>query len=174
MPLTLIIAGGCIAVLCLLGSVAAIRRRGLSPYALLAGLALALSLQVLDFGAFGLLRFIGGGMAGFVLLAPFCIAGVLSWDDVRLMGVTGSILGPTAAFFGSLVALLIGAILILGLFMARRALAAAGAAPDPGATLVLEEHHVMPALTGFPFAIAIASGAAVALAVTPLVSGIAA
>jgi hypothetical protein len=71
--------------------------------------ATGMAFQLWLHGAYGLLLGTGGLIAGVVCLAPFCVAGALDRNDLKVMALAGCLLGPTGTFFASILVLIAGA-----------------------------------------------------------------
>ena len=78
---------------------------------LLPVLVIAALLGIIGHGPTGLAAAVCGLLVGLAMLLPLYIAGGTAGGDVKLLGVAGSFLGPTGAFFAGLFTLIAGAVL---------------------------------------------------------------
>lgn len=132
----------------------------------LAGLILGLGLACLADGSSGIAYSAGGALVGCAALLPLYMAGGTGAGDVKLMGATGTFLGPSGAMLAAALTLITGAVLAIVIVLWRlveprspletsppaRASVAWRAAARAAATISIARKE------RFPYAVAIAVG----------------
>ncbi|MBT8138046.1 MAG: A24 family peptidase [Gammaproteobacteria bacterium] len=132
------------------------------------GIVLALGIGGLTGGHVGFIGAISGLLLGGLMLLPFYVLGGMGAGDVKLMAMAGAFLGPAATIVAVVVTLVAGLVLglsVVGIWLLLRS------APGLVALAQLRSHlprSLRPAYPGtkpahFPYAAAIATGAAVAV-----------
>lgn len=145
------------------------------------GIVLALGIGGLTGGHAGFISAFSGLLLGGLLLLPFYALGGMGAGDVKLMAMAGAFLGPTATIVAVIVTLVAGLVLALSVFGIWLVMKSG---PGLYALTQLRSHlprRLRPAFPGnrpahFPYAAAIATGAAVAVfapipGIVPALSG---
>lgn len=142
----------------------------------LGGAVLALVLAGVTTGLHGLLLALGGLGIGLVALLPAYVKGGMAAGDVKLMAAVGAFLGPAGALDAVALSLVAGGILGIGILIHSGSLGAALGRylfgirhfVTGGVWLYLRPAAGEAAALRFPYALAIAVGAAAAVALPPI------
>jgi prepilin peptidase CpaA len=126
-----------------------------------------LVVQMVSKGPIGIVYALGGLATGLLFFLPFYARGGMGAGDVKLMGASGSMLGPLGALLASALALLAGLVLVIVAVQLRNCIMqyqmsrATGNQPSPlrGPVFLVEKDGA----TRIPYAPAIAAGSGVAL-----------
>jgi prepilin peptidase CpaA len=87
-----------------------LRNRQIPNLLLLPPLCLALMLHSMSGGISGLITAAGGLTLGLAMLLPLYLIGGMAAGDVKLLGVVGSFVGPSAAVVAGLATMMVGAV----------------------------------------------------------------
>ncbi|MDD0843776.1 A24 family peptidase [Pseudomonas sp. Gutcm_11s] len=146
-----------------------VRRHRIPNQLILAGLAVALALQLLAGGVAGLGNLVLGMLVGFGLFIPLYALGGMAAGDVKLMAMAGAFLTPTHAVWMAFFSLIAGSLCGLLIILVRGQL---GMTLSRYWLILLSRTHVAPAadeVAGkpFPYSVAILFGVLLALVWRP-------
>ncbi len=88
-----------------------LRRRAISNWICLAGIAGGLIYHLVQHGLMGLLTAAGGALLGFAAFLVFYCLGGMGGGDLKLMAGFGALLGPSGIWVAALLACMIGAVI---------------------------------------------------------------
>lgn len=157
-------------------SVSDLRRHRIPNPVSLGGAALALAIAGVTTGLHGLLLALAGLAVGLVAFLPAYVKGGMAAGDVKLMAAVGAFLGPAGALDAVALSLVAGGVLGVGILIHGGSLGAALGRylfgvrhfVTGGVWLYLRPAAGEAAALRFPYAVAIAAGAAAAVALPPI------
>lgn len=146
-----------------------VRRHRIPNQLILAGLAVALALQLYAGGIAGLGNLVLGMLIGFGLFIPLYALGGMAAGDVKLMAMAGAFLTPTHAVWMAFFSLIAGSLCGLLIILVRGQM---GMTLSRYWLILLSRTHVAPAVDEvagkpFPYSVAIFLGVLLALVWRP-------
>lgn len=106
-----------------------LRRRAIANWINVAGLLAGVGYHLVTGGGAGLLRSLGGAVAGFAVFAVFYVLGAMGAGDLKLAAAFGALLGPSGILLAALLAAPLGALMAAACLLFHRRMRAIPYAP---------------------------------------------